>query len=162
MKIYRFFLIGIVAARLSASAASADANWHGDYHKAAAEVKASGKLLLISFDGSGWVTFSYKLRKEVYSQPEFIEYAKKSLVLLEVDFPRGRSDMPTVDQATAGVNMMLAQKLGINPYEGAKLPMVVVLTGESKEVARLPYLHGGAQVFIAALEKQLKNSGYLH
>ena len=158
-KTYQFILVGIVAGCLSAAAISTGASWHADYSKAVAEVKATGKLLFISFDGSGWIPFSYKLRKEIYFQPEFIEYAKKNLVLLEVDFPRSTTDLPTVDKPTPAVNMMLARKLGINPYDSGKVPAIVVLTKEAKEVARLPYLHGGPRVFITALEKQLQNSG---
>ena len=143
------------------SSANADTNWHADYHKAVAEVmKAQDKLLLMSFDGSGWVAFSDKLRKEIYSQPEFKDYANKNLVLLEVDFPRTRSEMPTVDQAVPEVNKALARKCGINPFDSSALPAIVVLNKEGKEVARLPYLHGGPRVFIAALEKQLKRAGY--
>jgi len=143
------------------SSANADTIWHGDYHKAAAEVlKAPDKLLLISFDGSGWVAFSDRLRKEVYSQPEFKDYANKNLVLLEVDFPRSRSGMPTVDQATPQQNRALARKCGINPFDSSALPAIIVLNKEGKEVARLPYLHGGPRVFIAELEKQLKRAGY--
>jgi len=143
------------------SSANADTNWHADYHKAAAEVlKAPGKLLLISFDGSGWVPFSDRLRKEVYSQPEFKDYANKNLVLLEVDFPRSRSGMPTVDQAPPGQNTALARKCGINPFDSSALPAIVLLNKEGKEVARLPYLPGGTPVFIAKVEKQLKRAGY--
>jgi|ERR1700675_844095 len=143
------------------SSANADTNWHADYHKAVAEVmKAQDKFLLMSFDGSGWVAFSDKLRKEIYSQPEFKDYASKKLVLLEVDFPRTKSEMPTVDQAVPEVNKALARKCGINPFDSSARPAIVVLNKEGKEVARLPYLHGGPRVFIATLENQLRKAGY--
>lgn len=147
-------------ALLPAAAGASRARWHGDYYKAVAEVKATNKLLFISFDGSNWVSFTDKLRKEVYSQPEFIDYAERNLVLLEIDFPRGKSDLPTIDPPSEKINKTVAQKLGINPYDNAELPRAVVLTKDGKEVARLPYLHGGAAAFIAALEAQLKKAGY--
>src|SRR5260370_20390921 len=97
-------------------------DWSSDVCSSDLVLKAPGKLLLISFDGSGWVAFSDRLRKEVYSQPEFKDYANKNLVLLEVDFPQRRSRMPTVDQAPPGQNTALTRKCGINPFDSSALP----------------------------------------
>ena len=44
----------------------------------------------MDFTGSDWCGWCIMLDKEIFSKPEFKEYASKNLVLLELDFPRGK------------------------------------------------------------------------
>ena len=67
--------------------AGAAAGWDDDYEKAVAQAKAEKKMVLLDFTGSDWCGWCIKLDKEVFSQPEFKDYAKENLVLVEVDFP---------------------------------------------------------------------------
>src|SRR5207249_3220423 len=67
---------------------SAAPGWLNDYKSAQQEAKAGNKLLLLDFTGSDWCGYCIQLDKEVFSQPDFKEYASKNLILLELDFPR--------------------------------------------------------------------------
>ena len=83
------------------------------------------------------------LRRQVFSQPEFADYAAKHLVLLEVDFPRAKA----LSDAQKVANQKLADQFGIYG-----LPTVVVLDSSGKKIGELGYMHGGPKSFIAALE----------
>src|SRR5712671_7522989 len=80
----------------ASSAALGAAGWDDDYAKALAQAKAEKKLLLMDFTGSDWCGWCIKLNREVFSKPEFQEYANKNLVLLEIDFPRSKIQTDTV------------------------------------------------------------------
>ena len=89
-----------------------------------------------------------RLNAEVFSKPEFQEYAGKNLVLLEIDFPRAKSQSRTLRKQ----NQELA-----GHYEIEGFPTIIVLNGDGKEVGRLGYMPGGPSAFIAELEKLRKS-----
>jgi thioredoxin-related protein len=126
---------------------SAKAGWLTSYDEAQKEAQSKKKLLLMDFTGSDWCGWCIMLEKEVFSKPEFKEYASKNLVLLELDFPR-RKKMPP---ETVAQNERLAQKYGITGF-----PTVVVFDSEGKPLGALGYEQGGAQAFISRLEKLRK------
>jgi len=130
-----FFAIG---------SASAKSGWLTDYKQAQAEAKANKKLLLVNFTGSDWCGWCIRLDREVFSKPEFEEYAKKNLVLLEVDFPRAK-ELPPAQKVQ---NQQLAQEYQIEGF-----PTLVVLDGDGRTVGLLGYTPGGPSAFIAALAK---------
>ena len=82
MKIPRLFLFAVAASVLFASFAQAESAWLNDYKKAQEEAKANNKLLLLNFTGSDWCGWCIKFDKEVWSQPQFKDYARDNLVLL--------------------------------------------------------------------------------
>ena len=126
---------------------SSKAGWLTNYTAAQEEAKAQNKLLLMDFTGSDWCGWCIVLEKEVFSKPEFKEYASKNLVLLELDFPR-RKELP---KETMEQNQRLAMKHRIQGF-----PTIVVLDASGKELAQLGYMRGGPQAFIAELEKLRK------
>src|SRR6185436_2003646 len=65
---------------------------------ATAQAKKEGKLLMMNFTGSDWCGWCIKLKGEVFSKPEFDEFASKHLVLLEIDFPRKTPQPAAVKQ----------------------------------------------------------------
>lgn len=126
---------------------AAELDWQTDLPKAQAQAKTEKKLVLLDFTGSDWCGWCIKLNKEVFSQPEFSEYAKKNLVAVEVDFPRKKKLSAAQKQA----NDVLARKYEIQGY-----PTIIVLNSEGKKVGELGYQPGGPKAFIAALEKLKK------
>ncbi|HEY0369086.1 MAG TPA: thioredoxin family protein, partial [Chthoniobacterales bacterium] len=100
------------------------------------------------FTGSDWCGWCIKLDREVFSKPEFKAYAEKNLVLLELDFPRGRELTPS----ERAQNQQLAMKYQIEGF-----PTIVVLDGEGKMVGEIGYTPGGPAAFIAELEKLRKS-----
>ena len=84
------------------------------------------------------------LDKEVFAKPEFKEYAKANLVLIEVDFPQ----LKKLPKSKQEKHDALAKDYGIKGY-----PSVVLLDAAGKKIGQLGYMEGGPQAFIAAIEK---------
>jgi len=135
------------AQETSKSSSSAKSGWLTSLSQAQEEAKNRQKLLLMDFTGSDWCGWCIMLDKEVFSKPEFKEYATKNLVLLEVDFPRQK----TLPAETAEQNQRLAMQYRIQGF-----PTIVVLDSTGKPVGALGYMKGGPQAFIAELEKLRK------
>jgi len=129
------------------TSASAKPGWFTSYELAQKEALSKNRLLLMDFTGSDWCGWCIMLDKEVFSKPEFKEYASKNLVLLELDFPRSKKMPPE----TAKQNERLAVKYGIQGF-----PTVVVFDSNGKPLGALGYQAGGPQAFIAELEKLRK------
>lgn len=122
------------------------AAWLDNYDEALAEAKAGHKIVLMNFTGSDWCPWCIRLDREVFSQPAFQSYAAKNLVLLEVDFPQGKTLPPEVKKQ----NEDLAAR-----YKVEGFPTVILLDAEGKQLGEpLGYMEGGAEAFIAAVEDQ--------
>ena len=129
------------------STLQAEPSWQTDYKKAQDQAKADKKLLLVDFTGSDWCGWCIKLRREVFSKPEFQEYANKNLVLLEIDFPRAKAQADALKKQNEGL---------ATQYQIQGFPTIVVLNGEGRKVGELGYMEGGPSAFIAQLEKLRK------
>ncbi len=130
-----------------AAVAAAKPGWLTSLDQAQKEAQTKNRLLLMDFTGSDWCGWCIMLDKEVFSKPEFKEYASKNLVLLELDFPRMKKMPPEV----TAQNEKLAMKYGIQGF-----PTVVVFDSNGKPLGALGYQAGGPQAFIAELEKLRK------
>ncbi len=126
---------------------AAELAWTTDLAKAQAQAKKEKKLVLLDFTGSDWCGWCIKLHKEVFSQPEFTEYAKKNLVPVEVDFPRNKPQSAALKKA----NQTLQEKYSIEGY-----PTIIILDGDGQKVGQLEYMKGGPKPFIAKLENLKK------
>ena len=145
MKIHRSLLLFALALSLAcAGTLRAEPSWETDFKKAQEQAKTDKKLLLVDFTGSDWCGWCMKLNREVFSRPEFKDYATKNLVLLEVDFPRAK----VLPDSVKKQNQQLA-----NEYQVQGFPTIVVLDGEGHKVGELGYMEGGAPAFIAELER---------
>lgn len=133
---------------LSAAAARAENSWLNDYKKAQQEATATHKFLLLDFTGSDWCGWCRKFDKEIWSQPQFKDYARENLVLVEVDFPRAKPQSVELRKQ----NQELAQQ-----YEVQGFPTIVVLDGNGQKVWQYDgYFPGGPDALIAQLEKLRK------
>jgi len=146
------FVFAAITAVLAASTQAAG-DWLTDYNKAQQEAKAGNKLLLVNFTGSDWCGFCIMLDRQVFSKPEFKDYASKNLVLLEIDFPRmGGQRWKAQSDTLRRQNAELATK-----YQIYGFPTILVLNGDGKMVGALGYMEGGPAPFIAELEKLPKS-----
>lgn len=118
--------------------------WTTDFSAAISEAKRDGKLVLLDFTGSDWCGWCIKLQNEVFAKPEFQKYAEQKLVLVEVDFPRGKP----ISQALKDQNEQLAQRFGVKGF-----PTLVVLDPDGRELGRTGYRPGGPPGLIAELDK---------
>ena len=127
---------------------AAEEDWLTDLSKAKAQAKTDHKMVLMDFNGSDWCPPCKALRKNVLSSPEFIEYAKKNLILVDVDFPRHK-ELPANQKKS---NEALAQKYGIEGF-----PTILVLDSDGKEIKKsVGYDGQNAKQFIAELQKLQK------
>jgi len=122
----------------------AEATWLTNFETAQARARSEKKLLLIEFTGSDWCPPCIILGRQVFSQPEFKDYAAQYLVLLEVDFPRTKE--LSAEQRAA--NEKLAEQFGIDG-----LPTIILLDSSGRKVGELGYMPGGPKPFIAAVEE---------
>lgn len=140
----RPILIAVAFTLATSTGLKAESSWQTDFKKAQEQAKAGNKLLLVDFTGSDWCGWCIRLDREVFSKPEFQAYAKKNLVLLEIDFPRGKPQSDSVRKQ----NEQLADQYGVQGF-----PTIVVLNGAGQRVGMLGYMEGGPAAFIAELEK---------
>lgn len=149
VKHFRLLLVavGVVLAFGGNAWADAKAGWLTDIKQAKDKAQSDKKLILVDFTGSDWCGWCIKLDREVFSKPEFKDYADKNLVLLEVDFPK-RKELSSTQKAH---NMELAEQYGIQGF-----PTIIVLNGEGRKVGELGYMPGGPSAFLAALDKLRK------
>lgn len=87
-------------------------DWQTDLLKANEIATKSNKPIFAFFTGSDWCYWCKKLQADVFSKPSFIEWAKKNVVLLEIDFPRYKQ----LPQELAQQNQGLQQTFGIMGY----------------------------------------------
>ena len=121
--------------------------WITNYERGQEEAKANNKLVLLDFTGSDWCGWCILLDREVFSKPQFKEYASKNLVLVELDFPKTKA----IPDERRMQNVRLAQRYQIQGF-----PTIIVLNGDGQVVAELGYMKGGPDAFIAVLEKLRK------
>ena len=124
---------------------AAEGDWLTDLPKAKSLAKEEKKMVLMDFNGSDWCPPCKALRKNVLSSSEFVEYAKKNLVLVDLDFPRHKELPEELKKA----NEALSQKYKIEGF-----PTVIVLSSDGKELTKkVGYDGQNAKDFIAELEK---------
>jgi protein disulfide-isomerase len=145
VKTPRLFLVAAAVSLVFASLTRAESDWLHDWNKAQEEAKANHKLLFLNFTGSDWCGWCIKLDKDIFSQPQFKNFAHDNLVLVELDFPR-RKSQPTEESKQ---NRQLAQQ-----YEVLGFPTIVVLNSNGQKVWQFDgYFPGGPEAFIAQLQK---------
>jgi protein disulfide-isomerase len=81
---------------------------------------------------------------EVFSQPEFLAYARENLVLVKVDYPRTLPQPAQVKQQ----NKQLEKQYQIGGY-----PTVIILNSRGKTIGELGYKEGGAKAFVNRLKR---------
>ncbi|HEY6169678.1 MAG TPA: thioredoxin family protein [Verrucomicrobiae bacterium] len=127
---------------------AADLEWLTDLNAAKAKAKKENKILMLDFTGSDWCGWCIKLNKEVFTQPEFAEYAKKNLVLVELDFPAKKPQSPELKAA----NKKLQAEHQVRGF-----PTIIAMSPEGKVLWKQPgYLAGGPKAFIAKLDEARK------
>ena len=124
--------------------AQTKSGWTEHEDQALVKAKADKKLVLLDFTGSDWCGWCVKMDKEVFSQPEFQNYAKDHLVLVELDYPHHKLQTKQIGEQ----NAMLAQQYNVNAF-----PTLVVLDSQGKTVKTFEgYQAGGAAAFVQQLQ----------
>jgi thioredoxin-related protein len=138
------WFMGMLVGCLALGMQAAEPQWLTDLPQALAKAKAENKKVLVDFTGSDWCPWCIKLQKEIFKQEAFGEFAQKNLVLVEIDFPRTKTQSDELKKA----NEALSKQYGIEGF-----PTVLVFNSQGKQVGRLGYLEGGPKAFLGELEK---------
>lgn len=101
--------------------------WSDNYAASLAQAKEEKKMVLLDFTGSDWCGWCVKLDEEVFSKGPFKSFAKKNLVLVELDYPHGKTQSDEVKKQ----NSELKSKFAISGY-----PTLILVDAEGKEVTR--------------------------
>jgi thioredoxin-related protein len=127
---------------------AAEAQWLTSVPEATAKAKKENKLILLDFTGSDWCGWCKKLDAETFSKSEFTDYAKKNLVLVEVDFPAQKQQSAELKNA----NKALQEKYKVEGY-----PTLVVLKPDGTVLwNQSGYLAGGPAAMISKLDEVKK------
>jgi protein disulfide-isomerase len=125
---------------------ASEPKWFTSLDLAQAEARKSGKPILAAFVGSDWCPWCMKLREEVFDTKPFKDWAAKSVVLLEVDFPHRKPQ----DAATRKAHADLAEKYKIEFF-----PTVIFLAADGKVLGVSGYQSGGPAAWTADAQKIL-------
>ncbi len=149
-----FILLLLIAGSFTAQ--SQELTWHTDLDKAMAISKKKKKPLLMFFTGSDWCGWCIKLQKEVFKTPEFEAWAKRNVILVELDFPRRTAQ----EEAIRMQNAQLQQTFQIRGY-----PTIwfVKATKKKKQVnfdklGSTSYVAGGPAAWLEGANKILKKT----
>ena len=136
-----------LAILLAAATSLAAADWETDWAKARQRARDERRPILLQLTGSDWCSWCIKLKERVLDRPEFLDYARKHLVLMEADFPR-RTQLPP---ETAEQNRRL-RKLYLN----RGYPTVYLLDADGNKLSEdLGEMPGGLAEWIARLDALL-------
>ena len=137
--LFAFLLLGL-------SASASEVTWLTDYDQAVSKAKAEKHPILVDFTGSDWCPVCAQMEKDVLSQPQFEDYAKKNLVLLRLDFPVSKP----LPQKQQDQNNALQQRYGVEAF-----PTFLVIDPSGKVIqAYSGYVPGGPSGFIAMIQGQ--------
>jgi thioredoxin-related protein len=120
--------------------------WYTDFEQAKAVAKSHKIPILIDFTGSDWCIWCHKLSSEVFEQKAFRDYARKNLVLVEIDFPKNLTQTETLEN----YNKALAHKFNVTGF-----PTIVLTDASGKEINRTGYLEGGPVKYVNHLKELL-------
>lgn len=121
--------------------------WTMDF-EAAKKVAAEKKLpILMDFSGTDWCYWCKIMEKNVFTKPEWAEYAKGNLVMVLIDFPGDKSLVP---EKYVESNNALKERFGVRGY-----PTFVIL--DSDGVTELGRLKAGKEKTPASFQKELED-----
>lgn len=124
--------------------------WLTDLPAAQAQAKAQGKSVLLFFHGSDWCPTCKELERDVLNSPQFGQFARKSLVLVDVDFPAKRK----LDEAQRQANAALKAKFNLSQETAEGFPTVVLLNAEGHTVFQeTGYSGGGPAELLPRLQR---------
>jgi thioredoxin-related protein len=125
------------------SALAAGDGWIVDFEAARKMAAEQKKDLLMDFTGSDWCGWCIRLKKEVFDQEPFQKSVGEHFILVELDFPRDKSQLKpeTVEQ-----NEKLGEKYGIQGY-----PTIILADASGRPYAQTGYQEGGPEKYLEHL-----------
>lgn len=124
--------------------------WLTSVPDALARAKAEGKSVLLFFHGSDWCPPCIEMQQQVFAAPEFVQFANRSLVLVNVDFPQKSAQSEELKQA----NRALKARFNLSPAAEEGFPTLVLLNDAGETVFQeTGYAGGGAAAVLPELRR---------
>ena len=145
MKRVLWLQLALLGAGLQASAQGAESKpvpalpWLTDLQAAQSEAKTEHKSILLFFHGSDWCPSCLEMQRQVFESPEFGQYARQMLILVDVDFPQKHPQDEKLKQA----NRALKAKFNLSLEPGESFPTVVLLNETGQTVFQETGYEGG-------------------
>jgi thioredoxin-related protein len=131
------------------AAATGEASyWMTDAGAARRRAKAENKPYLYFFTGSDWCPYCKLLVEEVFSTPQFRQYAAKNLIVVEVDMPRRKPQPRDLKRQ----NEKLTADFNISSW-----PTVLVFNPKGRQLGKIGYREGGAGPWLKDLDAILRH-----
>jgi len=127
--------------------------WLTDLPSALVRAKAEGKSVLLFFHGSDWCPPCVEMERQVFASPEFIQYARRALILVDVDFPQKSTQTEALKQA----NLALKARFNLSREAGEGFPTIVLLNDAGETVFQETGYTGGGPVEV--LSKLQRHAG---
>ena len=121
-------------------------DWETNYDKALEIAQINNKKIVLVFQGSDWCAPCIKLERNVWSSPEFMNYAKSHFVMLKADFPKRKKNKLSKEQQSH--NNKLAERFNKNGY----FPFVIVLDNNGTVLGTTAYKKIPVSEYIEQLE----------
>lgn len=126
--------------------------WTMDYKAALQLAEKKSLPIMLNFTGSDWCGWCIRMDRGVFAKKEWTAFARENLVLVTLDFPRGKNKVPEKYEAR---NRQLQRKYGVRGY-----PSYILIDVDGKTVLRR--LGAGrnktVKSFIAEVEDALTQS----
>ena len=119
-------------------------NWLTQVENAIDLSEKTGKPIFALFTGKDWCSWCKKLELQILSQELFIDYAKENLILLELDFPRGKRNLPQKQ-------LELARKFNIRGY-----PTIILMDASTNELGRTGYESVSTEQYITLIKSLIQ------
>ncbi len=146
--------IVVVLVMSSFAVQAQELKWETNVNKAISVSNKTKKPMLLFFTGSDWCGWCIRLQKEVLKTPEFAAWAKKNVVLVELDYPRRTPQSEEIKTQNNGMQ----QAFGIQGF-----PTIYFATAKMKEgkpsftgIGSTGYVAGGPAAWLAVANGILK------
>jgi thioredoxin-related protein len=121
--------------------------WKTNLSEARQQAATQHKYILLNFSGSDWCLPCIRMHSEIFEKPAFKEFAEKSLILVNAEFPRQKKNQLSKEQQQQ--NALLADR-----YDTAGIFPLTVLMDENGNVIKQWEGYPGisAENFVAAVK----------
>lgn len=147
------FAILILLACQNLQAQEEQLTWHTDINKAIELSKAEQKPMFLFFTGSDWCGWCMRLQSEVFKKPEFIQWAKEKVILVELDFPRRTQQSDALRQQ----NMQMQQVFQPRGYPTVYIVKPTLVDGKTnfEQLGQTGYVAGGPEKWLAGANEMI-------
>ncbi len=101
LSIVLLFTVSVLTYAQTNTKVNTPLNWYTNIFEAQKISNETKKPIFAFFTGSDWCGWCHRLQNAVFSKQSFIDWAKKSVILLELDYPRKKTLSTEIQQQNA-------------------------------------------------------------